>query len=395
MSRDTSVTTAPADATQIAEERRTDARRERHAARAVLWSESILKRVRYCGRYATGDSVAIRATVSGATARAGLGGVQTCGSVWACPVCSEKVNAERRNELENGIRAWIADGGSVLLLTLTMSHRRGQHLHDLWDALSPAWNGVTSGAGWKADRLRFGIEGFVRVVETKHGQNGWHPHVHALLFLRDEPTPGQAWDLKHRLFGRWEHRLGKAGLRTAPRYGVDLRKVNDASEVADYLTKNQYETSAGGAAFEVTGSYAKAEGKGGRTPFQLLAEFAATGDLDLLNLWHEYEAASRGRRQLTWSQGLRDTLRLAAERTDQEIAEDGQGGDTLARIDAQDFKRLAAWGLVPAMLEAAEQDQSVLLDWLRHVAGVEPLHGAFLESQGRIYREPPTLFATG
>src|SRR5690554_1611622 len=77
--------------------RRVAARRDRFAAREVLWMESDLRRVAYCGRFASGDSVVVKRAADGSGA--GLGGVQSCGSVWACPVCSEKINAERQAEL--------------------------------------------------------------------------------------------------------------------------------------------------------------------------------------------------------------------------------------------------------------------------------------------------------
>jgi hypothetical protein len=46
-------------------------------------------------------------------------GLQTCGSVWACPVCSAKIAERRRVEIMAAMAAHKAAGGWVNLLTLT------------------------------------------------------------------------------------------------------------------------------------------------------------------------------------------------------------------------------------------------------------------------------------
>lgn len=338
--------------------RRVSARRDRYEARSILWAESRLQRVAYCGRFATGDQVTVQRQNDGSGA--GFGGVQSCGSVWACPVCSEKINAQRQSDLQHGIESWLAAGHAVLFGTLTLRHNRGHRLADLWDAIGPAWTRTTSGSsGWNGskkslgDKARFGIRGYVRVVETKHGANGWHPHVHFLLFLDRALTVEQTADLSTRMFGRWESALAKRGLTVLQSVGIDLRPVTEAA-MADYFTKGAYTTSASGAAYEVTGSHSKTAGKGGRTPFEILAAVVAQGDAGDLDLWHEWEAASKGRRQLTWSRGLRDLLDLDAEKSDDEIVEEDQGGEIVAVVTGGDYARLAKAGVLCDLLEIAE-----------------------------------------
>lgn len=300
---------------------RNAARRARYDALAVVRRETRLRsskdgadgtplpgRVQLCRRAVQdlGGGVAVKVSGAGTdSARAGLSGVQTCGSVWVCPVCSEKINAGRQAELQEGIERWLAQGHAVLFLTLTVRHHQGHRLADLWDAISPAWNRITSGCtAWKGgkrqmgDVQRFGIAGFVRLVETKHGEHGWHPHVHALLFLDHELETEQVWDLRGRLFGRWENALRTKGLSVLPEYGIDLRPVTTGNGIADYFAKNTYGVTPGRAAYEVTGSHSKRLGKGGLTPFQLLQHMVETGDADDLDLWHEWEQASKGRRQI-------------------------------------------------------------------------------------------------
>jgi len=331
----------------------------------VLWRESLKKhRVRHCGRFATGDTVQVKVTRSAEGSVAGLGGVQTCGSVWDCPVCSEKINAGRQAELSAGIAGWLRGGKAVLFGTLTVQHRDGMGLAKLWDAISPAWNRVTSGAGvaWNGgkytlgDKAQYGIRGYVRVVETTHGKNGWHPHVHFLLFLDEELSEVDRTDLEQKMFARWAKALGKAGYRTGRKHGIDLRPVYAGDALGDYFTKGTYTTS-GGAAYEVTGSHAKRSGAG-RTPFQLLESVVTTGDADDLDLWHEWQAASKGRRQLVWSRGLRALLALGVEKTDEELAAEDNGGEDVIQLDKAAYRVIAAAGLVPDLLECVETDES-------------------------------------
>jgi hypothetical protein len=292
-------------------------------------------------------------------------------------VCSERVNAERQAELEAGLSRWIEDGNSVLFGTFTIRHHAGQSLAQLWDAIAPAWNRTTSGAGvaWNGgrrelgDKARFGIAGYARVVEVKHSwTNGWHPHIHSLLFIKGQIAESDIEELQSRMFGRWSKALGKVGYSTlefdrdGKAIGADIRRVRNADYMADYFQKNGYQpagTSATAAAYEVTGSHSKTAGKGGRTPFEVLAGLVlgasevhdggmiidtVTGEITAgqgtlqsrgrdLGLWHEWEATSRGRRQLTWSRGMRDLLGLDVELTDEEIAEnDALEGEVMSLI---------------------------------------------------------------
>jgi hypothetical protein len=368
--------------------RRRQSRRDRYAAQRTLWRVTKKKRLAYCGRVLSGTDAEVRVTGEAGTpeARAGFSGVQSCGSVWSCPVCSEKINAERQAELEAAITRWIDAGHAVVFGTFTMRHHQGQQLAQLWDELGRGWRAMTSGsAGWKGgkrttgDVQRFGIAGVVRLVETKYGAHGWHPHVHALLFVENDLTDNDLEQLRANMFGRWSARLGKDGYSTLEfdqkghAVGADLRRVKDAEYLADYFVKNGYRpkntTAAKGAAYEVTGSQSKQAGKGGITPFQVLAELVAddhaidldTGEIltptaepalprsQAIALWHEWESASAGKLQLTWSRfkrptddgpkSIRERLGLGVLKTDEEVVEECDlGGITMSVIGGHAWK---------------------------------------------------------
>jgi hypothetical protein len=346
--------------------RRQESRRDRHAARRILWRESSVKRVRRCANFATEKAgcVTVKATGTGLDRRAGFGGLAVCGSTWACPVCSAKIAAHRQAELAAAIDAWENVGGQVVLLTMTMRHKRGQRLKTLWDALSYAWGSVTSGAPWQDAKAAYGVAGYTRVVEVTHGENGWHVHVHALLFVRAEVAAlwGQdVLDVGPVMFQRWREALIRKGMAApvANSGGLDIRHAtaDTAKALGGYLAKSVY--TANSAAWEVVGGQGKTAKRGNRTPFQILADAVALGDADDLDLWREWEQASQGRRQHTWSRGIRKQLRLAdVESTDEEVAEaDDLAGVVLAVIAPEAWR--TGWRFRSAeLLEAAEADDT-------------------------------------
>lgn len=338
----------------------TDRRTARYRARDFLRYVTGLKRVRECGHSAVtpGGAVGVRATGTGSGRTAGFSGLATCGSVWACPVCASKVACERVETIAAAASSVIGDGGSVLLLTLTMRHSRGDGLAAEWDALTRSWQAVTNSRGWRDERERYGLLGWARAVEATHGVNGWHLHAHVLLFTDRQLDDREAAAWESAIHGRWSRSLARRGFSARAGVGTDLRVLHSASEaVAAYPVKSL--------AWEAVGGHGKVgRSASSRTPFRILADLMASGVVDQeddggdLALWHEWEAASFGRRQLTWSRGFLASLNLT-DRSDEEIAADEIDGETLAVLPSE------SWALVRsdvalrvAILQAAEADET-------------------------------------
>lgn len=382
------------------------ARREaRFDARYSQWQLSSIPRVRACGRFLhdvdggkrgkSDASAVLRASgsVADGTRTAGWGGVQSCGSVWSCPVCAEKIQAERQAQVSAALAVARLRGWEVLFLTLTMRHKRAHRLSMLWEHLSTAWRATTSGSGraWKGDKEEFGVQGYVRLVEVTHGaENGWHVHVHVLLFV-DPAAAGLGHtfpesgllsdaavdDLAGRMWGRWKAALdvGK-GIRPAKRHGVDIKRVRSDDVIAEYFAKGMYDRKGeGSTAHDVSGAHGKDAKRGNRTPFGILRSLVGsersddvvdleTGELTGasydadLELWQTFEQASKGRRQLLWSHGLKAELGVDQELTDQEIVDQEHGGDVLEYVSAEEYKHLAKRRMLAAVLVAAEADDT-------------------------------------
>lgn len=382
-------------------------RGQRFAARHTLWSESRLPRSKNCGRAVqrNGAGVTVKVLSDASGRRPGYGNLQSCGSVWSCPICSATINAQRQTDIEAALTAW-QDGGSlgrrVALVTLTMKHRKGQRLSTLWDALSQSWNLAASGAGWAEDQALYGslLAGaeyksgphkgqlrpskvripVIRVVEGTHGKHGWHVHIHALLLLPAGTTDADVAALGARVFDRWSAALTDRGLSAQRFYrdpvthelvelGVDARllKGDAAAAFGEYFTKANYQGS-----MEVARGDMKDARYGNRTPFKVLADVVASGDADDLDLWGEWELASKGRRQITWSRGLRALLLPEApevELTDQELADQDKGGDVVAEVGKELWALIAArrldWKLLQAFGRSDRNGYRLLWLWAK------------------------------
>ena len=244
------------------------------------------------------------------------GGLQVCGSVWACPVCSAKVTERRRLELAAGTKFWREEaGGFLLLVTYTLRHNYRDNLLDVLSALLGAFEGVHSGRWWVQFADTHRIIGKLRSLEVTHGDSGWHPHIHVLYFIGSGELPGVV-GFETALRDRWLHQLARLGRDASWANGVDVR-MSDAA-IADYIAKYAKEPT-WTIEHEMTKAPVKLAKSGGRTAFQLLNEYML-GDEAAGRLFLQYALNFKGKNQLAWSRGLRTILRLDQEKTDIEIA---------------------------------------------------------------------------
>jgi hypothetical protein len=90
-----------------------------------------------------------------------------------------------------------------------------------------------------------------------------------------------------------------------------------------------------------------------RTAFEILADGLETGLADDLELWLEWERASKGRRQLLHSQGLKTRVGID-ELTDEEIAaaKDEGEGETLVILPRKTWREV--YPIAVELLEAPE-----------------------------------------
>lgn len=320
-------------------ERARELRSARFAALRVLWDQSTLAGVRGCRRSVIDAAAGVQVRQSGDAV--GLAGLRTCGSVWACPVCSARIQAERRAELVQLVAWASARGHAIAFGTYTLRHKQGQPLVELLDAVQGGYRAVGQARGPRRVREELGYVGQVRAIEVTCGCNGWHPHLHTVLIFEGPQTGDITQADLDRLadaeFSVWEKQAAKRGLGQPLRERWQLKLVSPGEEeaVGEYLAKAVYrppaqEKDAKAVGYELQGSQTKDGKRGSRTPWQLLESVQATGDADDMDLWTEYEQATKGRQALVWSQGLKKLAGIG-EKTDEEVAAE-EVGDASATL---------------------------------------------------------------
>lgn len=231
------------------------------------------------------------------------GGLIACGSLWVCPVCAAKITEHRRQELVQAIDAWKKMGGTVVMVVHTVPHYAHQTLNTVLEGFTRARRSMLNRKPYKRLQKQIGSAGSVRALEVTHGVNGWHVHDHELLFL----APGCEWDpleIQGAMLEPWQDACESAGLGRPNFRGV---QVQDGSQAAKYAAKWGLEC-------ELTKSHVKKGREDNLTPWDFLRQGKK-------ELFCEYAKRFKGKRQLVWSDGLRDLLGLGKPLTDEEIAD--------------------------------------------------------------------------
>lgn len=360
-------------------------RSERWKLRRGLSHLTTLERVKFCGAPLGGLVGVKHADAMGA----GFAGLQTCGSVWACPVCAPKIGAKRAEDLAVVLRRARRRGYRIGLVTLTVQHRATDELRATWDAVASGWKAIITGKTWEELRARHDVVGYTRSVEATIGHHGWHVHVHALVIVK-----GDAEAVSEHMWTRWAAGVKRAGYfadRKAFRF--DLVQA-DSQAVADYVTK-QSDGGIGAAAREATMSATKVgRARESRTPFGLLADVVSRGTAAQVAAlpdrerkaaqrdvarWIEWETASRRRRALTWSKGLRSWAQLQEdEPTDEEVAATDHGGDWVLVIPRATYLALRSADMLCELLEVVEDS-----------AGSTTATAEWLSARGLDWSPPP------
>lgn len=394
-------------------------RDQRRRLREAIQRFTRLDGLRGCGARLTGELVGLHV----GTGAARFAGLQSCHSVWACPICQARIRAARSVELERAALAWLKAGHGLYMATLTVPHWEHVRLASRVKAghkcegqrscscackcpllaegpgerrpkctcacpvepgqlakVVEAWRGVQGGSWWvgrhviedgaparwssaaeldgryvkrqehdqdgrpvgmptvwqEGFRDRWGIVGTTRTIEITYGGNGWHSHAHVLIWTEEPATQARAEAIEGELFTRWAKRCRAVGLPAPARgeirpadgkrigKGVDVTAAT--KEQGEALSKYVVKLQEGGSlSMEMTRADLKVtRGQKGRTALELAA-IAAAGSEEAVQLWHEFEFATRGVQCLTWSHGLRERLALLVEldeREDDEIPDE-------------------------------------------------------------------------
>jgi hypothetical protein len=299
--------------------------------------------------------VGAKATVLLGDHGAYVGGVETCGSVWACPVCAAIVSEKRRKQVARILDAHDRVGGAVFMAAFTIPHEFHESARALRVSVSTMWSQLIAGKAWTQAKKRFGVVGTIRALEVTHGKNGWHPHLH-VLFLTDNITDNKANSFRLWLRDRWISIASRIDaeitsgdrLNMLPRC-LDFRRAEAVRAAGDYVAK-------WGVDSELTKSNLKQSRRGGRSPWQILID-AEAGDHYSRMLFREYANSFKGARQVTFSLGLRDLYDHEPELSDYELAKQDcpfNGDEIVGHFPRLLWFRICRANVVSAILQSAE-----------------------------------------
>jgi hypothetical protein len=308
------------------------------------WRAVPFRRTAGCGRSVVSDDgqVELRSK-AGVVYTAGL---QTCASVWACPVCRSKIAAHRQAEVAAAGRVHARAGGSTGMLTLTVRHAQTDDLAELVAGIRKAWRRVQQSKAWRPARHL--VDGTITALEVTRGDNGWHPHLHVLVMGSDPVGMDELAEVARRLWAdSVVHMLGGEHRPNATNgvHWTGAKQGDDAEVIARYAAKLGAEVTRG-------------DWKANDVLAQLLDGVEA-GDVEAVARYLEYTAAMRGRNQQVWSRGFRGCLAeladgqgddeatelLGAVVSDEQAAEDDRGGDHVAFVDRRTWHRACrTWG---------------------------------------------------
>lgn len=310
--------------------------------------------------------------------KASFSGVMQCGDVWACPVCSAKIQERRRHEIQSFFNyAYHGDFHTkkkVVMVTLTFPHSASQSLSELLDLQKNALRRLRSGRAWARDKELLGFSGMIRALEiVRTKANGWHPHTHELWIVNDSVSEQFLTEI---VVEHWSKALKKFGAATktnfesVKKYSVDVNiDCHDGNYLQKMVGLNW------GADHEITKSSSKVgKSKKGMHPFEFLLQTSSPRKFKQYYL--EYVEAMRGKRQLLWSRGLKDKCGIK-ELTNVEVVELKQENtQKIATLDKSQWSYIAKNNLQSYILERFEikSPEHVLLELHKQIEAFEHVY---------------------
>jgi hypothetical protein len=314
-------------------------------------------------------------------------GLYACGDVWNCPICAAKVSERRRQELKLALVAAKQQGFKSHFVTLTFPHGISDDLNEILPKMTKAYGKLSNGKYSVKNELtkispNAEIHGFIRAVEVTHGKNGFHPHVHMIVFTSADVSS----KLLENVYSDAWIRACRLSKLPAP-HPIHGCTVKDGSFAAEYASKWGIED-------EMTkANQKKARGKKGITPWGLL-RCIKDGDDDEYSperakpLFLVYSHAFKNKRQLYWSNGLRRLLAMGeVEMSDKELADKkvDELAKTLAVLSVEQWKEIRAKKMESLLLEVAEESGGEMLGmFISNSIGLDN----FEKLPGALGREP-------
>ena len=281
--------------------------------------------------------------------RAFYNGLQTCGSVWTCPVCASKIQEKRRGEVAKAVDYFYSNNYQAVLITFTFSHKRTDILELLLKQFADALKKLRKGKQWDNFKKRVDFKGLIRSLEVTHSENnGFHPHTHELWFLDKNVNQKEFIAFVQK---RWLSACKRAGLfKDGDNLKNFLKRSIDVKfncRASDYLNKQDSSFHWG-----VDREIAKGASKKGKHPFYFLEENTPR----TRQLFLEFADAIKGKSQLFWSRGLKNLVGIN-DKTDEELAEEEtDNADNLGLLTLTQWHIIRTLNIRAQVLDIAENE---------------------------------------
>ena len=245
----------------------------------------------HCGHINVNDGiVAVNRSVSG---RVKLVGVSHCNRLWACPICAAIIQCKRAFQLRLCILDWCMSKNSCIMVTLTYRGDRQYKLDDLISRFGLARKYFFELRRVKEYFNSISIGRCYCLEMTVSDLNGWHVHVHILIFCIGRNVDEK--EVKDTLYPIWYSCLLRVGLDCDYEHGVNVKSSMTCSE---YVTKMSGELS--------LGNVVKVGRVNHFTPFQLVLDGSSWSD----RMFGEYLDCTYRRNALVYSRNLKDYFGL-------------------------------------------------------------------------------------
>lgn len=278
-------------------------------------------------------------------------GLQTCGSVYSCPICAVKITHGRQAEIEELLEK--TKGKFHYLITLTMPHYLFQSCQEIKSKFKNArrrlkrWESVKDHPEfipYTQTLKHYLVDGTVTTIDVTYGENGWHIHSHELV-ITEKPID----DLKEFraiVFANWTKALLYSGVELKKPLAFWKRAVKIDALYGDhtaimttYLTKVANSEKWGISAELTQGQIKKADNKN-LTPFGMLHTINDEKDhtlkADLYRkyapLFFEYCKSFKGDQMIYFSKGLKAKYNMS-DTSDQDLVNTEGLVEMLAQMD--------------------------------------------------------------
>lgn len=271
-------------------------------------------------------------------------GLMKCGSVWRCPVCNYKITQQRGKEVYFMTSEFLrkSKDNKISFITLTMRHLSTYPLKYTLKTILEEFRMFQRTSVYKRLKEEHNIQGFIKSLEiTVSDVNGWHPHIHLLLFHKSSN-----YDALHKEFiKRWVKRKKINALQKAQNAQI----CSNEKGIADYVTKWTISD-------ELTKSNFKySKKKNSFTPFQILRKISQ-GDFKnhieekkLKARFYEYSRESHGKHLIHISKNLQKSLKESKIKfelkKESEVLQDEIYEEILFKIEKPVFKEVSKYNL--------------------------------------------------